>query len=343
MTPFVSVIVPCRNEAVFVGRCLDSILTSDYPPARMEVIVADGRSTDGTLELLTRRAAGEPRLRVIDNPQAITPVALNRAIAASRGEILVRFDAHAVMPSDYLHKCVALLEASGAANVGGTIRTVPQSSGVFSAPIAEALASRFGVGNSCFRTSAGAKGPRPADTVFGGCWRRELFARVGGFNEQLPRSQDIEFNSRLRRAGETILLDPEIVCDYYARSALSSFWSHNFCNGVWAILPFAFSNATPIRPRHCIPLLFVVSLLISILLPFPWKLAVPATYAAANLASSARTALMKRRIGYLALMPVAFATLHLAYGLGSLCGCLQLAARKGRAFLGEKYASRNAT
>jgi succinoglycan biosynthesis protein ExoA len=328
MKPFVSVIVPCRNEAAFIERCLSSILESDYPPARMEIVVADGMSVDGTRTLLDVLVAREPRLRVIDNPERITPAGLNRAIAASQGEILVRFDGHAVMPRDYLPRCVELLESSRADNAGGSIRTVAQSGGLFSAPIAAALASRFGVGDSAFRTSSGDAGPRPADTVFGGCWRRELFSRIGGFNERLPRGQDLEFNLRLRRSGGTIMLDPSIVCDYYARVGLLSFWKHNLSNGAWAVLPFALSDIMPVRPRHLIPLAFVTALASSLLLPFPWSIAIATAYAAINLGASASEALARRRPLYLALMPVAFASLHLAYGLGSAWGCLKLAANK---------------
>jgi glycosyltransferase involved in cell wall biosynthesis len=328
MKPFVSVIVPCRNEAPFLERCLDSILASDYPPARLEVIVADGRSVDGTGELLNRYAAREPRLRVIDNREVLTPVGLNRAIAAAHGEIVVRFDGHAVMPNDYLRRCVALLESSSADNAGGSIRTLPQTGGLFSGPIAAALGSRFGVGDSAFRTSSKDcsihTGPRPADTVFGGCFRRELFSRIGGFNERLERGQDLEFNLRLRRAGGAVVLDPAIVCDYYARSGLASFWRHNFLNGAWAVLPFARSDIVPVRARHLVPLAFVAALAGSLVLPFPWLIAIPAAYAALCLAASARVALDRRQTTYLALMPIVFLSLHLAYGLGSAWGCLQL-------------------
>jgi cellulose synthase/poly-beta-1,6-N-acetylglucosamine synthase-like glycosyltransferase len=330
MKSFVSVIVPCRNEARFIERCLDSILASDYPTDRMEIIVADGTSIDGTREILNAIGARDSRLRVIDNPEQITPVALNRAIAASDGEIVIRFDAHAVMPHDYLRRCVDLLQSSGADNAGGSIRTIPQSKGPFSGPIASVLSSRFGVGNSEFRTSDGQQGPRLTDTVFGGCWHRDLFFRIGGFNERLTRSQDIEFNLRIVRAGGKIVLDPAIVCDYYARATLASFWVHNFSNGVWALMPFAFSDIVPVRLRHLIPLAFVTSLAASTILPFPWSIAVASAYASVNLAASIQIAIAKRRLSYLALMPVAFASLHLAYGLGGAWGCVRFIAHKLR-------------
>jgi len=328
MKPFVSVIVPCRNEARFIERCIDSILATDYLHESMELIVADGMSVDGTRALLDALAERDSRLRVIDNPERITPTALNRAIAASKGEIVMRFDAHATMPRDYIRRSIDLLESSGAASAGGSIRTVAQSSGPFSGPIVAVLGSGFGVGSSSFRTTSANQSPRPSDTVFGGCWHRNLFNRIGEFNEKLIRSQDIEFNQRIARAGGKIMLDPGIRCDYYARSTLASFWSHNFANGVWAVLPFAFSDIVPVRLRHLIPLAFVTSLAGSAILPCPLSIAVPATYAAANITASIRIAIANRRVTYLALLPVTFLSLHLAYGLGSVWGAVQLLTNK---------------
>ena len=336
MKPFVSVIVPCCNEARFIEQCLHSILAADYPRGRLELIVADGRSADGTPDLLAAIAARDPRLRIIDNPERITSAALNRAIAASKGEIVIRFDAHATMPPDYIRSLVDLLESSGADNAGGSIRTIAQSSGPFSGPIVAVLGSRFGVGNSSFRTASADQSPRLTDTVFGGCWHRGLFSRIGGFNEKLIRGQDLEFNLRIAQAGGKIMLDPRIRCEYHARATLASFWRHNFTNGVWAVLPFAFSEIIPVRPRHLIPLAFAVSLSLSAFLPFPYSIAVPGAYAAASLAASARIAIARRRVTYMALLPLTFACLHLAYALGSALGCLRLAALQLRALGGSR-------
>jgi GT2 family glycosyltransferase len=156
------------------------------------------------------------------------------------------------------------------------------------------------------------------DTVFGGCWRREVFERIGRFNERLKRGQDMEFNQRLRRAGGRILLAPELVSEYYARAELRSFWKHNWTNGVWAVLPFAYSQGVPVRARHLAPLALVLAMLVT-----PWAAAV---YAAANLAASAQVAWSKRSWRYLVQMPVVFASLHLPYGAGSLWGLLGLGA-----------------
>ncbi len=259
MTPFVSVIIPCRNEARFLGACLDSILRSDYPPSAWKSWLRTAGAEDGTRALIEQYAARDTRVRHIDNPERITPVALNRAILAARGEIVMRLDAHATIAPDYIPLAVDYLESSGADSVGGSMRTLPQDSGPFAEPIRVALAHRFGVGNSHFRTGTGA--PRWVDTVFGGCWRREIFDRVGLFNEKLERSQDLEFSLRLHRAGGKILLAPRMETRYYARATLARFWRHNWINGVWAVLPFAYVSGVPVRWRHMVPMAFVAALI----------------------------------------------------------------------------------
>lgn len=332
MKPFISILIPCRNEARFLGRCLDSILANDYPRDRMEVLVIDGASTDGTRELIARLQAAayrekDTRVRWIENPQLITPCALNRGIDAARGEIIARVDAHAAVAPDYFRRCVERLLSSGADNVGGVMRTLPQDPGLFAGPIVAALRHRFGVGNSYFRL--GSDQPRWVDTVFGGCWRRDVFERVGRFHPALRRSQDMEFSLRLKASGGRTLLAPEIASDYYARSRMGPFWRHNFVNGEWAVLPFLYSPVMPVRPRHLTPLLFVSAVGAGILLaPWNgWPLAVVAIpYAALSLAASAHVAAREKCAHYFFLMPLVFLCLHVAYGLGSLWGLLQTAA-----------------
>jgi succinoglycan biosynthesis protein ExoA len=329
LAPFVSVIVPCRDEAAYLGPCLDSILASGYPRDRLEILVADGQSRDGTRELAHSYAARYSQVRVIDNPLRITPAALNRALDHARGEIIARLDAHSTIAPGYFSRAVETLQSSGADNVGGRMHTVTRDRGPFAEPIRLALTSPFGVGNSRFRTARPASQDSTAclvDTVFGGCWPREVFSRVGRFNERLERSQDIEFNLRLRRAGGKILLIPLMQSRYYARANLRSFVGHNWQNGVWAVLPFAYSRGIPVRWRHLTPLAFVSALLLSALLipKLPWLFAaIFAPYLAASLAVSAASAWELRRASLLILQPIAFWSLHLPYGAGSLWGALR--------------------
>jgi succinoglycan biosynthesis protein ExoA len=324
--PFLSVIVPCRDEAAYLGPCLDSILASGYPEERLEILVADGRSRDGTRELAQSYAARYAQIQVIDNPLQITPAALNRALDRARGDIIARLDAHATVSPGYFSHAVECLQSSGAANVGGCMRTVTRDCGPFAEPIRLALTSPFGVGNSRFRTSQGDAAACYVDTVFGGCWPREVFLKIGRFNERLERSQDIEFNQRLRRSGGKILLTPLMESRYYTRATLRSFLGRNWDNGVWAVLPFAYSRGIPVRWRHLAPLTFVSALLLSALLipKLPWLFAlILAPYAAATLAVSCAIAWRLRRASLLLLQPIAFWSLHLPYGAGSLWGALR--------------------
>lgn len=323
--PFLSVIIPCRNEAAYLGPCLDSILACGYPSERMEILVADGCSQDGTRELAASYAEGHSQVRIIDNPLRITPAALNRALDEARGEIVARLDAHATVAPGYFSQAVECLASSGAANVGGRMRTLTRDRGPFAQPIIIALTSRFGVGNSRFRT--GSSEPEFVDTVFGGCWPREVFWRIGPFNERLERSQDLEFNLRLRRAGGKILLTPAMESCYWARATLRYFLRHNWENGVWAVLPFAYARGVPVRWRHLVPLAFAGALAFSLLLaPWnPWLLAlVFGPYLLANLGFSAAAAWKHRRASLLLLQPIAFASLHLPYGLGGFFASLRL-------------------
>jgi succinoglycan biosynthesis protein ExoA len=318
MRPFVSIIIPCRNEAASLDRCLSSILASDYPPERLEILVADGMSTDGSRALL---AAHAPRLRMIDNPARITPMALNLAIEGAQGDYILRVDAHSTIEPAYISTLIDFLERHIEAwGAGGGMTTEPESSGLFAQAIVTVLSHRFGVGNSRFRTGVGEA--QPADTAFNCCWRREVFQRVGLFHEQLARSQDIEMSSRIARAGGTLWLVPQAATTYFARTNFLRYLRHNWSNGVWSILPALYLGHLPVSWRHLVPLAFVTALAASLPLGLaPW-IALP--YALANLAASAHAAAQLRRPSLLALLPITFAGLHLAYGAGSLWGAVRL-------------------
>ena len=334
MRPFVSVIVPVRQEVGAIGCCLASILASRYPRERMEVIVADGMSRDGTRAAVALVAKQDARVRLLDNPARTTPHALNRAIAASRGDVLVRVDAHSAIAPDYVAELVGFLESHPDAwGVGGRMLTVAATKGWFAQAARVALSHRFGVGNSGFRTAANKDAaPYQVDTVFNCAWPREVFRRVGDFDELLARSQDIEFSTRILRAGGSLWLAPRAETTYFARTRARAFLAHNWTNGVWSVLPSAYLRRTPVRWRHLIPLAFVSALLASsaaaLLLPslrwVPWAVAGP--YLLANLAASLSAAWRERNGALAPLLPVAFAGLHLSYGAGSLWGVMRVAA-----------------
>src|SRR6266480_5849379 len=189
-SPLVSVVVPCRNEERYIAACLDSILASDYPRDRLEVLVVDGLSDDRTREILGRYTARHPSIRRLDNPQRITPTALNVGIRAAEGDVVMRMDAHVLYPSTYVSQLVAALEETGADCVGGVIETLPADESATARAIALGLSHPLGVGNSYFRI--GSRERRWADAVSFGCYRRDVFNRIGLFDEELLRDQDDE-------------------------------------------------------------------------------------------------------------------------------------------------------
>ncbi len=330
--PRVSVIVPCRNEALFIARCLESIIANDYPRDRLEILVVDGMSDDKTWNIVSDFAREHPEVKTLRNPRLITPVALNLGITHARGEIIFRIDAHARVARDYLRLCVDGLRKYEADNIGGAMETLPADDGLVANAIAASMSHAFGVGNSDFRV--GTEQVVVTDTVFGGCYRRAVFERIGPFNERLIRTQDMEFNQRLRKAGGRILLDPKIRCCYYASPDLKSFARHNFQDGLWAILPFAYSEVLPVRLRHLVPAAFTSAITLLLILgiwlePLRFLLAaMMGTYVVADLVSSIQITWRKRDFRHACLLPIVFGIRHFAYGFGSLCAAMKLACNR---------------
>ncbi|MFH1563828.1 MAG: glycosyltransferase family 2 protein [Nitrospirota bacterium] len=331
MQTFVSIIIPCRNEERFISKCLDSIIANDYPEDKFEVLVVDGMSTDGTREILQGYEKGHPFIKVLDNPEKITPVAINIGIKAAKGEIVMIMSGHTIYKNDYILKCVRYLNEYKADNVGGVLITLPGANTLIGKAITFALSHPFGVGNSCFRT--GSNEPRWVDTCSFGCYRKEVFDKIGLYNENLVRSQDMEFNLRLKKAGGKTLLHPEIIGYYHAKSTLTGFYKHNFDDGVWAIYPLRFGSQL-FCLRHLIPLIFVLSLIFSIVLSFflPiffWLfLFIFSLYFLTNLYSSYKISLRERNFRYLFILPLVFAARHIGYGLGSVWGLLKVCVSK---------------
>src|SRR5512134_747691 len=216
--PFITIVMPIRNERRWIEASLGSALAIDYPAERYEVLAIDGISDDGTREILADLAARHPRLRVVDSPEKRQAFALNRGIRLARGDIIVRMDAHTIYPRDYVRQCVRTLLETQADNVGGICITVPGAPTAMGRAIARALSVGFGVGNAAFRI--GAEERRWVDTVPFGCWRKDTLIRLGDFATDLPYAEDDELNARLRRRGGRILLDPAISARYIARPTL---------------------------------------------------------------------------------------------------------------------------
>jgi glycosyltransferase involved in cell wall biosynthesis len=319
--PFVSIAIPCRNEAGYIADCLASILAGDYPPDRLEILVADGRSDDGTREVIRRYATEHAGITLLDNLQLSTPAALNLAIRASTGSVVIRMDAHVLYPTDYVRRLVEALEETGADNVGGVLKTVAADDSATSRAIALGLSHPFGVGNSHFRT--GTRERREVDTVPFGCYRRETFDRIGLFDEELVRNQDDEFNFRLIARGGRVLLLPEVTCQYFARRSFRQVARMYYQYGYFKPL-VARKVGRVMTVRQLVPSMLVAALLGSAALGLwvPAAAAAFATiaviYAGGVLACSAGAAGADLRCG-LALAAV-FPTLHFSYGFGFIRG-----------------------
>ncbi len=317
-SPLVTIILPIRNEARHIARCLEAVMSQDYPSDKIEILVMDGMSDDGTREIVARFAAQDPRVRLIDNPSRIVPTALNRGIAKARGGVIIRVDGHAVIATDYVRRCIDNLAKVDADCVGGPIRTI---GGTWVArSIAIAQSSPFGVGNAAFRYASRAQ---YVDTLAFGAYRREVFDRIGLFDEELVRNQDDEFNFRLTRSGGKIWLDPEIRSDYFSRATLRALWKQYFEYGFWKVRVIQ-KHARPASWRHLVPAVFVLALLASAALSIVSGspilfLAVVASYAAASLTASLWLA-ARQGWRYLPILPLAFAAMHVAYGLGFVAG-----------------------
>ncbi|MCI0337165.1 MAG: glycosyltransferase family 2 protein [Acidobacteria bacterium] len=322
--PSVTVIMPIRNEAGFIRRSLGAVLAQDYPRDQLEVLIADGMSIDATREIIAELAMTYPplRIRIVDNPEKIVPTGINRALALAKSDVIIRVDGHTIIATDYVRQCVTALQNSGADNVGGRMEAVGE--GWFGRTVALATNSPYAVGGARFHFSDREEW---VDTVYMGAWPREVFERVGLFDEEQVRNQDDEFNYRLLSHGGKILLSPQIKSHYYNRSTPRSLWRQYFQYGYWKVRVMQ-KVRRQMRLRHFVPPLFITVLLFSLLMtPFSvmawWMLGLAlVSYMIANIGISVLTA-RRGDWNLLLLLPLCFATIHFSWGIGFLVGLVR--------------------
>lgn len=325
-TPFVTVVVPCFQEVRNIRACLDSVLSDDYDAAQLEALVIDGMSTDGTREILRVCAQADPRISVIDNPGARKGRAFNLGFMRARGDIVMIIGAHARYPRRYVSRLVRVLMETGADNAGGVL-VAAEGETVLSRAIAIAVSHPFAAGNARHRT--GAKSLCNAESVFGGCYWKKVFDEVGPFNESLIRSQDREFNYRLRRNGGRIVLDPSVRCEYIPRQKLREYAIWCFEGGYWLFFGQAMTDVRVICWRNLVPPGFVVYHVAPVILAAlgsRWaigSLAPIALYWLCAVATSVRAATKRGSLLIAVMLTILFATTHYGYGLGSICGALR--------------------
>lgn len=318
----VSVVLPVFNEANHIENCVESLLNQDYPLEKMEWIFVDGNSQDDTIAKLEKFQRQYPALITLKhNPHKIVPYAMNMGIAAAQGKYIVRLDAHADYAPDYISKCVHYLDTLDVENVGGVAET--KARGFVGTCIAKMLSSRFGVGNSSFRTH-GRSGY--VDTVPFGAFKREVFSKYGGYDERLVRNQDNEMNYRIRKNGGKIYLADDIHFSYYCRDSVPSIAAMAQKNGMWNVITMKLCPGS-MGIRHFIPLLFVLSLLGFSLLVFlnPIFGVLLGTELTVYLLLDVLFAWQAgKMLKEFLLLLLLFPTFHISYGWGSLKGICKL-------------------
>ena len=329
-----SIIIPVLNEERFIETCVESIIKNNDDLENMEILIVDGGSTDNTIEIVKSISSKYNFIRLLHNPNKITPSALNIAIKDSYGKFIVRLDAHAEYSKNYINRCIEILETSDEdiANVGGYIDTKPSVDSLFSKAVSLCLSSIFGVGISRFRIFKPKK-RQYVDTVPFGCFRRDLFDEIGFFDENEPRNEDLEFNKRILKNNKKIILDPEISSTYYSRSNLRNLFSQQFDNGKIVTNKYRGKDSFH-KIRHFVPFLFflylfsipiffVTSSIKNLPTFFDFLYLIPIfIYFPTNLLFSLFLALKNNNIFLFPYLFFTFFVIHFTYGLGSFYGAL---------------------
>ena len=326
MPPKVSIIVPCYNEQSTIRLLLEALCAQTFPRAEMEVVIADGMSTDGTRAAIAAFQSEFPELdvRVVDNIRRNIPSGLNRALEAARGEIIVRLDGHSRPYPDYIERCFQAHESDRGENVGGVWEIQPGAATWIAESIAVAAAHPLGVGDAMYRLAAAAA---EVDTVPFGSYRRTLVHRIGAYNESLLTNEDYEFNARIRKASGRVWLDPAIRSVYFARATLGELVRQYWRYGYWKWRMLRNFPGT-VRWRQALPPMFVLSLiglgLAALLLPVArWILTAELiVYFSILLFAGAHAARKHHKIFLLPGLPLAITAMHVSWGSGFLWSML---------------------
>ena len=318
----VAVVIPTLNEEKFIAKCIDCLITQTFPFEKIDLMVVDGGSVDKTYEIVESYQKQYQNIRYIHNPKKIQSVAFNIGVAESSAPVVIRLDAHAIYNTDYIEKCIKGLKTDNTrGNVGGRCMILPFNDTLWANANAILNYSRFGIGGSAFRV--GMK-PDYVDSVPFGAFPRSVIEKVGGMREDLPRAEDNEYNSRIRKAGYKVYFDPEIVSSYYARPTLSTSCKQMYANGE-SIGHLFYVDRESIGLRHLVPLLFVAGIICGVLLSFVWQpfffalLAGLCLYFTCDLLASVMAA---KEHGWKYFLPlfIMFFCVHVSYGWGTIVG-----------------------
>ena len=326
-----SVICPVYNEEKYISQCIESLLQQDYPQDDLEILFVDGMSNDKTREIIASYTRQYPFIKMLDNPKKIVPYAMNAGIKASKGDIIIRLDGHVEYPTNYFSALVKNLTELDADNVGALCETLPCGSSSKELAIAEALSSSFGMGNSYFRI--GCNEVRRVDTVPFGCFKREVFDKVGLYDNELIRNQDDELNGRIIDNGGKIYLIPGIVTKYYARDKISKVRKMFYQYGLYKPLVNK-KLGSPATVRQFFPLAFVLGLFIgaglscvSIIVALLYA-TVLVLYLFLACSFTVKSIVKTGRWGLVLYQPFSYFTIHVSYGWGYLIGIFKIILHK---------------
>jgi cellulose synthase/poly-beta-1,6-N-acetylglucosamine synthase-like glycosyltransferase len=317
----ISVVVPMRNEREHIRACLDSLLSQTYAANSYEVIVIDGRSSDGSTQIVQDMQRNHPNLRLVVNPSGITPTGMNLGIQNASNRVIVIAGAHAVYPTDFLFHCAAKLRETGADVVGGPIITIAADRSFGARLVASVLSTPFGVGNSRFRTSVK---EGYADTVPFGAYRLEILTKVGLFNEKLVRNQDNDLSSRIRNAGGRIYFSPKIRASYICPESFGKFLLQTYRKSQWHFFTMR-QNIRALGLRHLAPAFFLISLscLLAVAVYATWAkgvlIALLLAYCLVGLGFSLRL-IAEDGLMIALCLPLACTLFHVSYAVGTLVG-----------------------
>lgn len=330
MKPKVSIIIPILNEEKYIGVCLDSILRSDYPQNNLEILLVDGMSSDDTRSIIKKYQKQYAHIQLFDNLKKVVPVAMNIGIAHAKGDYIVRLDAHAKYPENYISSLLEWSVKLNADNVGAVCETGLKSNTYVAKAIQFVMSDKFGVGNSLFRL--GVTEPLEVDTVPFGFYKKEVFSDIGMYDERLTRVQDLEFNKRLKKNNGKIFLVPDVKCIYYPNEDLLSFLKNRFQTGRWVVLAAYFTNNIKnISIRHLVPLFFSLTIILGLLLGifsemYWYALMIIIFFYVTILLSRAYKIKKDFLLSFHIL--IAYFILHFSYGLGSIKGILEIILKK---------------
>lgn len=316
--PMVTIAMPCLNEERFIEACLRCVFAQDYPRDRIEILVADGGSTDRTREILARLMTEDGRIKLIDNPGRIQAAGMNEAIRVARGEVIVRMDVHSEYAPDYVRKCIEVLDRTGADNVGGAARARAKTA--FQRALCAALGSPLGVGGAKYRSE---ENEGFVDTVSFGAFRRHVFEKVGLFDDRAITNEDAELNQRIVDAGGKVYLSREIVFHYFPRDSFRSLAKQYFTYGQGRARTLL-KHRKLLTVRPAIPFLMVVSGA-ALLATSAVQPVTPFAFGAYALATAVEAVRVGRREGFSAIPIVwgIFPVLHVSHGVGFAVGLVR--------------------